>query len=50
MITKPMPNSTADKTKKKKVNESRLELSYRKPIESTITYKVIHKSSAVNNK
>ena len=37
IITKPIPNSTADKTKKKKVKESKFVLSYSKPIDSTIT-------------
>ena len=50
IITNPIPNSTADKTKKKKVNERRLILSTRNPTERTITYKVIHSNSATNNK
>ena len=50
IITRPIPNSTADRTKKKKVRESKLELSYIKPIDNTTIYKVIHRSSAVNNK
>ena len=50
MITNPIPNSTADKTKKKKVNDNKFTLSYRNPTESTIIYKVIQRSSAVSNK
>ena len=49
-MTSPIPNSTADRTKKKNVNESKLTLSYKKPTERTIIYKVIHNNSAVNNK
>lgn len=45
-----MPNSTADKTKKKKVKDKKFRLSYKKPIERTITYKVIHSNSAVKSK
>lgn len=48
--TKPTPNSIAEKIKKKKVKESILRLSKINPIYNTITYNVIHKSSAVNNK
>lgn len=47
---KPTPNSIAEKTKKKKVNDSILRLSLNKPIIKTIEYKVIHNNSAVNNK
>ena len=50
IITNPIPNSTADKTKKKKVNERRLILSANNPTERTITYRVIHNNSATNNK
>ena len=48
--TIPIPNSTADKTKKKKVKEMIFMLSYKIPICRTIIYKVIHKISAVNSK
>ena len=48
--TNPIPNSIADRTKKKNVRESKLILSYKNPIERTIKYKVIHKISAVNNR
>ena len=36
MITKPKPNSTADKTRKKKVNESRFRLSNISPDNRTM--------------
>ena len=45
-----MPNSIADKTKKKKVKDNKLMLSKKNPITKTIAYKVIHINSAVNNK
>lgn len=48
--TRPIPNSIAEKTKKKKVRDRMLRLSYIKPIKRTRVYKVIHKSSAVSNK
>lgn len=47
---KPIPNSTADKTKKKKVKDKTLIQSNIKPIINEIAYNVIHKISAVNNK
>ena len=50
IITRPIPNSTADKTKKKKVNDNRLILSLKKPILNTMIYNVIQRSSAVNSK
>jgi hypothetical protein len=50
IMTNPNANSTAEKIKKKNVNESRLTLSKIKPIKSTIIYKDIHNNSAVNNK
>ena len=50
IITKPIPNSTADKTKKKNVRERRLILSVRNPRDKTIRYNVIQSISAVNNK
>ena len=37
IITRPMPNSTADSTKKKKVNDRKLTLSYRRPIDKDKT-------------
>jgi len=49
-MTRPTPNSTAEKIKKKNVKESKFKLSYINPIRSVIAYKVIHISSAVNNK
>ena len=45
-----MPNSTADKTKKKKVSESKLTLSYKNPTDRTMIYNVIQSNSAVNSK
>ena len=50
IITNPIPNSTADKTKKKKVNDNKLTLSYKNPTERTIIYRVIQSNSAVNNR
>lgn len=35
IITSPIPNSTAERTKKKNVNDKKFMLSYKKPIEST---------------
>lgn len=46
----PIPNSTAESTKKKKVNDSKFTLSNSVPTLSTIRYKVIHKSSAVKSR
>lgn len=50
IITSPKPNSTADRTKKKKVNDNRFKLSKINPDNKTSIYNVTHKSSAVNNK
>ena len=50
MITRPIPNSTADKTRKKNVRDKKLTLSYRKPIDKDNIYKVIQSISAVNSK
>jgi hypothetical protein len=50
IMTRPIPNSTADNTKKKKVKDKKLTLSYNSPIESESTYSVIHSISAVNSK
>ena len=50
IITNPVPNSTADKIRKKNVNERKLTLSYIKPIIMTMEYNVIHKNSAVSSK
>jgi hypothetical protein len=50
MMTNPKANSTAENIKKKKVRDNKFTLSNIKPITRTITYKDIHKSSAVNNK
>ena len=47
---KPTPNSTADNIRKKKVNEIKFKLSNKNPITKAKAYKVIHSSSAVNNK
>ena len=48
--TKPIPNSMAEKIKKKKVNDNIFKLSYTRPTNKTIAYKVIQRSSAVSNK
>jgi len=48
--TNPTPNSTADKTRKKKVKDKKLALSYTIPKDNTSTYKVIHKISAVSSR
>jgi hypothetical protein len=50
IITSPIPNSTADKTRKKKVKDKRFILSKTNPTEITIIYNVIQSNSAVNNK
>ena len=50
IIINPKPNSTADKIRKKNVSERMFKLSKIKPTKRHITYKVIHKSSAVNSK
>lgn len=49
-ITNPIPNSTADKTKKKNVSDNKLMLSYKKPTDNTIIYNVIQSNSAVKSK
>lgn len=49
-IIRPRPSSIAEKTKKKKVRERILTLSYKIPMYSVIEYKVIHKISAVNKR
>jgi hypothetical protein len=46
----PIPNSIAEKTKKKKVRDKTFKLSKIIPIKKTIAYNVIQSSSAVNNK
>lgn len=48
--TNPIPNSIAENTKKKNVNESMFILSLINPTNNTIVYKVIQSSSAVNNR
>jgi len=48
--TNPTPNSTAEKTRKKKLNESTLRLSKQYPKSIAIPYKVIHRISAIINK
>ena len=47
---KPIPNSTAERTRKKKVKDSKLRLSNNSPAEGVIRYKVIHKISAVSRR
>ena len=48
--TKPIPNSTAESTKNKKVNDNRFKLSYEIPTDKVKKYKVIHRISAVNSR
>lgn len=50
MITRPIPNSTADKTRKKNVRDRKLTLSYKKPMDKDNIYKVIQSISAVNSR
>ena len=50
MMTRPTPNSTAEKIRKKNVSDSKFKLSYARPISKVKEYKVIQRSSAVNNK
>ena len=50
IITKPKPNSTADKIKKKKVNDNKFKLSKTSPASKVNMYSVIHKNSAVSSK
>jgi hypothetical protein len=50
IITKPNPNSTADKIKKKNVNDRRFKLSKTRPLIRVSMYSVIHKNSAVSSK
>ena len=46
----PTPNSEAENSKKKKVSERRLRLSYTIPKNRSIIYKLIQRSSAVSSK
>jgi len=48
--TRPIPNSIAEKTKKKNVKANMFKLSYTNPINKTTLYKVIHNNSAISNK
>ena len=50
IITKPIPNSTADKTRKKKVSDNKLTLSETYPMAKTTMYSVIQSNSAVNSR
>lgn len=50
MITSPNPNSTAEKIRRKKVKERIERLSVEYATKRDITYRLIHKNSAVNNK
>jgi hypothetical protein len=50
IITRPTPNSTADKIRKKKVSDKRFTLSYNNPTNKTKTYKVTQRNSAVSIK
>ena len=47
---RPIPNSIAEKTKKKNVKDKTFKLSKITPIKKTIAYKVIQSSSAVNKR
>jgi hypothetical protein len=49
-MTRPIPNSTADSIRKKKVKDSILTLSYNNPINKDKLYRVIHINSAVSNR
>jgi hypothetical protein len=48
--TRPTPNSIAEKIRKKNVNDSIFKLSYTRPTNRTMEYKVIQSNSAVSNK
>ena len=50
IITRPTPNSTADKIRKKKVSDNKFTLSYNKPTNKTKTYRVTQRNSAVSIK
>lgn len=50
IITKPTPNSAAEKIKKKKDKDKMLRLSNARPIIKTNPYKVIHNNSAVKRR
>lgn len=50
IIISPIPNSTADSIKKKKVRDNKLVLLNIKPSKRVVTYKVIHKNSAVKRR
>ena len=49
-MTKPTPNSTAEKIRKKNVSDIRLFVSYITPIRRVKAYRVIQRSSAVSSK
>ena len=49
-MTKPTPNSTAEKIKKKKVRETKFKLSYIIPTIRVKPYKVIQSNSAVRRR
>jgi hypothetical protein len=50
IITSPIPNSTADSTRKKNVRERKFTLSYNNPIDKERTYSVIQSISAVRSR
>lgn len=50
IITRPIPNSTADNTRNKNVKDNKFTLSKIKPTDKTTTYNVIHSNSAVNRR
>lgn len=49
-IASPIPNSIAENIKKKKVRDSKFILSFNKPTNKTIAYRVIQANSAVSSK
>ena len=50
IITRPKPNSTADKIRKKKVSDIKFKLSNINPAIRVIIYRVIHRNSAVSKR
>ena len=48
--TKPIPNSTAERTRKRKVSDNKFKLSYEIPKDNVKKYRVIHSISAVNRR
>ena len=50
IVISPIPNSTADSTRKKNVSDSNPALSNKNPVDKTNTYRVIQSSSAVRSR